>query len=131
MEEKTEKKMHLMPAICTQCGAQLELDADQEAAVCPYCGAAFIVEKAINEYHVQNAHIEHADNVNVDLTGSVDSVLGFAERQLDKHREEKALQRAEDARTQGKMIKMLFLMMAGMMVLGMIMWVIMTVTGAW
>ena len=67
----------------------------------------------------------------MDLTGSVDSVLGFAERQLDRHRKEKALQRAEEARTQGRMIKMLFLMIAGMMVLGMIMWVIMTVTGAW
>ena len=65
------------------------MDPEKEAAVCPYCGTPFIIEKAINNYNIQHAHIDHVDNVNVDLTGSVNSVLGFAERQLDQHREEK------------------------------------------
>ena len=42
--------MALVPAICTQCGAQLEVDNTQEAAICKYCGTPFIVEKAINQY---------------------------------------------------------------------------------
>ena len=40
----SEKKTNLVPAVCTQCGAKLEVDPDQEAAVCPYCGTPFITE---------------------------------------------------------------------------------------
>lgn len=46
--------MPLVPAICTQCGAQIEVDDTHEAGVCKYCGTAFITEKAINNYNVTN-----------------------------------------------------------------------------
>ena len=69
MEEKKEVK--LVPAICTQCGATLEVDPSQEAAVCKFCNTPFTIEKAINNYNVKFANIEHADNVNIDLTGTV------------------------------------------------------------
>ena len=40
--------MPLVPAICTQCGAQIEVDNTCEAGICKHCGTAFITEKAIN-----------------------------------------------------------------------------------
>ena len=40
--------MALVPAICTQCGAQIEVDDTHEAGICKFCGTAFITEKAIN-----------------------------------------------------------------------------------
>lgn len=58
--------MPIVPAICTQCGAQLNVEDSKEAAVCPYCNTAFIVEKAINNYHntyVTNIGSIHANNV--------------------------------------------------------------------
>ena len=42
--------MPLVPAICTQCGTQIEVDNTHEASVCKHCRTAFITEKAINEY---------------------------------------------------------------------------------
>lgn len=58
--------MPIVPAICTQCGAQLNVEDSKEAAVCPNCNTAFIVEKAINNYHntyVTNIGSIHANNV--------------------------------------------------------------------
>ena len=55
--------MPLVSAKCTNCGANLNVDNTKDAAVCPYCGSAFIVEKAINNYYVTN-HIK-ADVVNI------------------------------------------------------------------
>ena len=46
--------MPLVQVKCTNCGANLEIDNTLDAAVCPYCGAAFIVEKAINNYNTAN-----------------------------------------------------------------------------
>jgi len=53
--------MALTEAKCTNCSAALTVDAAQDAAVCKFCGAAFIVEKAI-AYHTN--HIK-ADVINV------------------------------------------------------------------
>lgn len=46
--------MPLVPAICTQCGAQIEVDNTHEAGICKNCGTAFITEKAINNYNITN-----------------------------------------------------------------------------
>ena len=43
--------MALMEAKCTNCGGKLQIDNKKEAAVCPYCGSAFIVEKGIQLYN--------------------------------------------------------------------------------
>lgn len=43
-----------VPAKCTSCGDTVQVDRDKEAAVCPSCGSAFIVEKAINNYNANN-----------------------------------------------------------------------------
>ena len=42
--------MALVPAICTQCGAQIEVDNTHEAGICKFCGTPFITEKAIYKY---------------------------------------------------------------------------------
>ncbi len=57
--------MPLVSAICTQCGGQLKVDSNLEAAVCKYCNAPFIIEKAINKY-----------NINNNITGSVVNIYG-------------------------------------------------------
>ncbi len=41
--------MSLIPAICSQCGSQIEVDKSKDAAICPCCGTAFIVDKAIKQ----------------------------------------------------------------------------------
>ena len=49
---------NLVPAICTQCGAVLSVNPEQEAAICECCKTPFIVKKAIQNYsiHIQNAN---------------------------------------------------------------------------
>ena len=42
--------MPLVKATCTNCGAVLEVDPKKDAAICPFCNTAYIVEKAIHNY---------------------------------------------------------------------------------
>lgn len=65
--------MSLVQAKCTNCGANLEINNTLDAAVCPYCGTAFIVEKAVNNYNTTN-HI-NAGVVNVYGGNSADFVI--------------------------------------------------------
>ena len=76
-----------VPAVCTQCGAQLEVDPTQEAAVCNYCGTPFIVQKAINNYEVQHATIEHVGTVNINTKSTAESFFGFLGQQMSESRE--------------------------------------------
>lgn len=63
--------MPLVSAKCTSCGATLNVDQSLDAAICPYCGTPYIVEKAINNYNttyrVDNLK---ADVVNINSDGS-------------------------------------------------------------
>lgn len=43
--------MPLVPAKCTNCGASLQIDNTQQAAICPYCHSAYVVQQAINNYN--------------------------------------------------------------------------------
>ena len=65
--------MPIIPAKCTNCGATLEVDNTKDAAICPHCGSAFIVEKAINNYNTTN-HIS-ADTVNIYGGNGADFVI--------------------------------------------------------
>ena len=59
--------MPLVAAKCTQCGANIEVDATREAGICPHCGTAYITEKAVNNYHYHtniNATVTQTTNVN-------------------------------------------------------------------
>ena len=44
--------MALIPAKCTQCGANIQVNSDYKAGTCPHCGTNFITENAINNYNV-------------------------------------------------------------------------------
>lgn len=55
--------MPLTPAICPQCGGNIEVDNAQDAAICKFCGTPFVVEKAINNYN--------ADIINNNFSGTV------------------------------------------------------------
>lgn len=54
--------MALVPAICTQCGARLEVDPAQEAFICSYCNTPFVTEKAINQYIINNNYGEKEES---------------------------------------------------------------------
>lgn len=55
--------MPLVNAKCTNCGAVLQVEENKDALICDYCKSAFIVEKAINNYNINN--VIHANVVNV------------------------------------------------------------------
>lgn len=77
-------ELKMVPAICTQCGAKLDVDSSKDAAICPYCNTPFIVEKAITKYNTEY-HIEHAD-IHVESFGA--SVANTIKNyQNNKHRE--------------------------------------------
>lgn len=57
--------MPLVNAKCTNCGANLKVDSNKDAAICEFCGSAFIVEKAINNYNITNNNNIHANVVNI------------------------------------------------------------------
>ena len=69
--------MPLISAKCTNCGANLEVDNAKEAAICPYCGSAYVVEKAVNYYNTTNNIT--ANVVNVYGGNSADFVIRAGE----------------------------------------------------
>jgi DNA-directed RNA polymerase subunit RPC12/RpoP len=75
--------MALVNAKCTACGANLEVDGTQDAAICKYCGAAFIVEKAVNNYNIENNIANAQINVQtvyVDSNASIKKYMEIANR---------------------------------------------------
>ena len=46
--------MALVNVKCTNCGGTLQVDDSREAEICPYCGSAFVVEKAVQNFNVIN-----------------------------------------------------------------------------
>lgn len=58
--------MGMVPARCTQCGANITVDESKEAGICENCGTPFITEKAINNYitNIQNTtNVEKQTNI--------------------------------------------------------------------
>jgi DNA-directed RNA polymerase subunit RPC12/RpoP len=85
MSNDESKETKMVPAICSNCGGQVIVDAQRENAFCQYCGTQFIVDKAINTYKIQRATIEHADSVNIVQTSAVESVLNFVKDQQKRN----------------------------------------------
>ena len=86
----------LVPAKCTNCGAALTVDPDQQAAICSYCNMPYIVEKEIQNYSITNITIgtqinvsgPDADNLlrlaNSSLkAGKYTEAVGYADRALE------------------------------------------------
>ncbi len=57
--------MPLIPAKCTQCGANIKVDDSKDAGICEYCGTAFITEKAINNYNTYITNNYEGANINI------------------------------------------------------------------
>ncbi len=78
--------MPLVPAICSQCGAQIEVDDTHEAGICKHCGTAFITEKVINDYttNITN-HIVNNNNfagANVTIQSDAENVEHLMKRAM-------------------------------------------------
>ena len=69
--------MSLVNCKCTNCGSNLSVDDNKDAAICEYCGSAFIVEKAVNNYIISN-NIS-ADVVNIYSSETKDFVIRAGE----------------------------------------------------
>ena len=120
-------QVKIVPAVCTQCGGELEVDPSQEKAVCPFCGTSFIVEKAIQNYTVQHATIEHADNVKIDMTGSVKTFFDFAGKQMSESREARKERHKQDADTQKAFFGGFFKIVLVMFILGFVTFFLMNI----
>ena len=72
--------MPLAQAKCTNCGANLEVDNTKDAAVCPYCGTPYVVEKAINNYNTVNNISANVVNVYGGNSADFEICAGVLER---------------------------------------------------
>ena len=118
------ENVKIVPATCSQCGGTVEVDPNSESAKCPFCGTTFIVEKAINNYNVQHATIEHADNVNIDMSGTVKTVLDFVGDQMNEDRK----MRKEMKKHSKNMFKIFGFMFGGMLIFSLIAFLILRFT---
>lgn len=69
--------MPLVPAKCTQCGANIEVDDTKEAGICRFCGTAFITEKAITNYNTYVTNNFAGANINI-MGANIDNLLILA-----------------------------------------------------
>lgn len=133
MSNENDLRARLVPAVCTQCGAALEVDPTQEAAVCKYCNTPFIVDKAIQNYNIQQAKIEHVDKVTIDMKGTADSFFGFLGKQMSEsrevRREERREQRAESREMNRAFMKIFMYMVIGVFAFGIVAFIVMQFTG--
>lgn len=71
--------MPLVPAKCTQCGANIEIDDTKEAGICQHCGTAFITEKAITNYNTYVTNNNNFAGANINVMGAnVDNLIILA-----------------------------------------------------
>ncbi len=75
--------MPLIKAQCTNCNGLLEVDETKDAAICPYCGSAYVVEKAVNLYKMSIV----VDNATVNVEDGFTKLLNAAEgfEKLEKY----------------------------------------------
>lgn len=69
--------MAFVQAKCPECGGMLAVDADKKAAVCQFCGEAFIVQEAVNNYNTYNITNNNYDTTHQYGDGSVVNVYEF------------------------------------------------------
>ncbi len=81
--------MALQAAICTQCGAQIQVDETKEAGICPSCGTAFITEKVIHNFVTNNSFA----GATINIQGGVDieNLYILARRAVDANNKDDVL----------------------------------------
>ena len=78
------------PAICSQCGAQVEVDPTKTKAVCEFCGTPFAVSNAIENYKAEYNQTYNTYNVHNTRKGAAESYFEFLDKQIER-KEQKAL----------------------------------------
>jgi len=66
--------VELTQARCTNCSADLSVDPAKDAAICDFCGSAFVVKNAIQSHNIANAQIS-AGVVNIIKEPASDFVI--------------------------------------------------------
>lgn len=95
---KGDGSMPLVPAKCTNCGADLETDSAMEEAVCPYCRSAYIVEKAINNYNTYVTHHNSFAGANIQVVGvDAENYIRLAHIAMESGRGQEAFDYARKA----------------------------------
>lgn len=69
--------MGFIPARCTQCGAEIKVDASKDAGICEHCGTAFVTEKAINNYNTYVTNDYAGATINV-VSGDIQNLIHLA-----------------------------------------------------
>ncbi|MDO5296273.1 MAG: hypothetical protein Q4F00_06490 [bacterium] len=88
----------LVPAKCTSCGDIIQIDRAKDTAICPSCGSAFIVEKAVNNYGT----IINAQTVEIHTDGiTADNLLSIALEEARHQNYSKASEYITKARERG------------------------------
>ena len=66
----------LVPAKCTNCGAELKVDPSLESAVCPYCNTTYLVKKAINNFNINVHGVVNVKEATINMGGlSADNLI--------------------------------------------------------
>ena len=79
--------MPLVPAKCTNCGAVLKVDDTKEQCFCEYCRTTFFVEKAINNYTINNEININNSEVHIHSGLSTDDKVNNAMNLLEVHKD--------------------------------------------
>lgn len=78
--------MGMVAAICTQCGANIEIDESRESGVCQYCKTPFITEKVIHNYTL---NVNSLSGLNIqNATININLPVREQERSLSEDRSE-------------------------------------------
>ena len=77
--------MSLVKAQCSNCNGILEVDNGKDAAICPFCGTPYIVEKAINNFNISNTN--YIQNAYFESDNSEDRLIrrGIAQLELQEY----------------------------------------------
>ncbi len=93
VSDMRKESTKLVPAKCTSCGANLEVDADLKAAICPFCDSAYIVEQAIHNYNITlNGSMNIGSAVINVMQDNADNLLARAEEFRKNQEYDKAIE---------------------------------------
>lgn len=88
-----EASPKIVPAKCTNCGAPLEVNPKESAAICPYCKSAYIVDQAIKEYNVSMSGNINVGNAVINVgENNIDNLIKRAQEFESNSEFQKAIQ---------------------------------------